>query len=59
MNLTISPRIRRSPYYEATMRDGATDFSVYNKMLLPLSFGDLDAEYHRLINGVVMWDVAV
>jgi aminomethyltransferase len=27
-------------------------------MLMPISFGDPDAEYDRLINGVVMWDVA-
>lgn len=58
MQLTVSPRIRLSPYYEATVRDGVTDVTVYNKMLLPLSFGDLKAEYDRLINGVAMWDVA-
>jgi aminomethyltransferase len=27
-------------------------------MLMPVSYGDLDAEYHRLLNGVAMWDVA-
>jgi len=57
-NLAISPRIRTSPFYEATIRSGVTDFSVYNKMLLPLSFGDLEAEYRRLVEGVALWDVA-
>lgn len=57
--LTISPRIRRSPFYAATVRDGVTHFTVYNKMLMPLSFGDLAAEYQRLMHGVAMWDVAV
>lgn len=57
-NLTISPRIRTSPFYEATVAAGATDFSVYNKMLLPLSFGDLAAEYRRLMESVALWDVA-
>ena len=56
--ITPSPRIRKSPFYEATVADGVTDFTVYNKMLLPLSFGDLRAEYDRLIKGVAMWDVS-
>jgi aminomethyltransferase len=53
-----SPRFRRSPYYEATVAAGATQWTLYNRMLMPLSFGDLDAEYDRLLNGVSMWDVA-
>lgn len=57
-NLVISPRIRTSPFYEATVRAGVNGFTVYNKMLLPLSFGDLAAEYRRLIEGVALWDVA-
>jgi glycine cleavage system aminomethyltransferase T len=57
--VTLSPRIRRSPFYAATVREGVTHFTVYNKMLMPLSFGDLKAEYRRLMEGVAMWDVAV
>ena len=57
-NFVVSPRLRKSPFYEATIRDGVSDFTVYNKMLLPLSFGDLEAEYDRLMNHVAMWDVA-
>ena len=57
--LTMSPRIRRSPFYEATLRDGVSHFTVYNKMLMPTSFGNLQAELHRLMNAVAMWDVAV
>ena len=57
--LMMSPRIRRSPFYEATVRDGVSHFTVYNKMLMPTSFGDLPAELHRLMHGVAMWDVAV
>ena len=44
VQLTISPRIRRSPFYAATVRDGVSHFTVYNKMLMPLSFGHLSAE---------------
>ena len=56
--LHVGPNIRRSPYYEATVADGVASFSVYNHMLIPGSFGDPQAEYARLIDGVVMWDVA-
>jgi len=57
--LMMSPRIRRSPFYDATVRDGVSHFTVYNKMLMPTSFGNLAAELHRLMHGVAMWDVAV
>lgn len=40
------------------MSAGASHFTVYNKMLLPLSYGDLAAEYQRLTTGVALWDVA-
>ncbi len=52
-------RLRRSPFYESTIADGATCFSTYNRMLLPLGYGDPESEYWSLINGVQMWDVAV
>ncbi|MEM8729227.1 MAG: glycine cleavage T C-terminal barrel domain-containing protein [Pseudomonadota bacterium] len=57
----ISPntRLRVSPFYEATVMEGVTSFSPYNKMLMPVSFGDPDAEYDRLLNGVAQWDVGV
>ena len=57
-SISIGPRIRQSPYFQATVAAGVTSFSVYNHMYMPISFGDPDAEYDRLINGVVMWDVA-
>ncbi len=56
--LTLSPRIRKSPYYEATVAAGLADFSIYNKMVMPTSYGDLEAEYRRLVEGVAIWDVA-
>ncbi len=57
-NIAQSPRIRRSPFYDATVAAGVTDFTVYNKMLLPLSYGDLDREYRCLTETVSLWDVA-
>ena len=54
----IGPNIRKSPYFDATVADGVTSFSVYNHMYIPGNFGDPEAEYDRLIHGVAMWDVA-
>ncbi|MBR9844289.1 MAG: glycine cleavage system protein T [Rhodobacteraceae bacterium] len=56
--LHIGPNIRKSPYFDATVRDGVATFSVYNHMYIPGSYGDPEAEYDRLLNGVAMWDVA-
>lgn len=54
-----SIRVRRSPFYEATLADGVTGFMPYNQMMMPVGYGDPQAEYWRIINGVSMWDVAV
>jgi len=52
-------RIRRTPYFEATQRWGAKGYTVYNHMLFPICFDDLEAEYEKLLNDVTVWDVAV
>ncbi|AHM03102.1 aminomethyl transferase family protein [Roseibacterium elongatum DSM 19469] len=57
-SIHIGPNIRKSPYYEATVADRVQSFSVYNHMFIPGHFGDPAGEYHRLIHGVAMWDVA-
>ncbi|MBI1386689.1 MAG: glycine cleavage system protein T [Rhizobiales bacterium] len=54
----IGSNIRKSAYFDATVRDGVRCFSVYNHMFIPGHFGDPDGEYDRLLKGVVMWDVA-
>lgn len=54
----IGSNNRKSVYFEATVADGVKCFSVYNHMLIPAHFGDPEAEYDSLMNGVVMWDVA-
>ncbi len=52
-------RLRVSPFYEATIGEGVTAFSPYNSMLMPVSFGDPEAEYERLMKRVSQWDVSV
>ena len=52
-------RLRRTPFFQATQRYGARGYTVYNHMLFPIRFDDLEAEYWRLLNGVTLWDVSV
>lgn len=56
---TIHPtaRLRPSPFYDAVVAEGMTAASIYNRMIMPTSFGDPEAEYWRIINGVSQWDV--
>ena len=58
IQLTPSGRIRKSPYYEATLRCGVQAFTVYNHMLMPTSYAGPEADYWNLVNNVTMWDVA-
>ena len=43
----------------AAMAEGMTAASIYNRMIMPTSYGVTEAEYWRLINGVSQWDVGV
>lgn len=52
-------RVRPSPFFEAVVAEGMVAANVYNRMIMPTSFGDPEGEYWRLINGVSQWDVGV
>lgn len=52
-------RLRTSPFYDAAVAEGMTAASIYNRMIMPSHYGDPEAEYWRLINGVSQWDVGV
>ncbi len=59
LELSIGPRVRKSPFYLATIEAGACTFTVYNHMYMPTSFGDPNAEYWAIVDGVSLWDVSV
>ncbi|MEM6616617.1 MAG: dimethylsulfoniopropionate demethylase [Pseudomonadota bacterium] len=59
LQLSAGSRLRVSPFHSAALAAGVTHVTVYNHMLMPTAFGDPEAEYWRLINGVSLWDVAV
>jgi glycine cleavage system aminomethyltransferase T len=52
-------QIRKSPYFDATVRWGATGFSVYNHMYIPRDFGDPEQNFWTLVNDAILCDVAV
>ena len=57
--IALGPRERKSPFFDSTVADGVTHFTIYNHMFMPVSYGDPNAEYRRLLEKVAMWDVAV
>ena len=52
-------QIRKSPFFDATVKWGAKDFSVYNHMYIPRDFGDPEQNFWNLINDAILCDVAV
>ena len=58
-NFGFGTQIRKSPYFDATVRWGATGFSVYNHMYIPRDFGDPEQNFWNLVNNAILCDVAV
>ena len=52
-------QIRKSPYFDATVKWGAAAFSVYNHMYIPRDFGDPTQNFWNLVNEAILCDVAV
>jgi aminomethyltransferase len=58
-NFGFGTQIRKSPYFDATVRWGAKGFSVYNHMYIPRDFGDPVQNFWNLVNDAILCDVAV
>jgi aminomethyltransferase len=54
----ISPRIRKSPFFDAIRRWGCRAYTTYNHMLTPLYFESTEADFARLSRDVTLWDTA-
>ena len=52
-------QIRKSPYFDSTVKWGATGFSVYNHMYIPRDFGNPEQNFWNLIEKSILCDVAV
>ena len=57
--VVFGPRVRKSPFFQSTIKYGAKAFTVYNHMYLPISFENTIADYNNLLQGVQLWDVGV
>ena len=57
--VVFSPRVRKSPYFNSTIKYGATAFSVYNHMYMPVTYDGTVEDYKKLLDGVQLWDVGV
>ena len=56
--ITIGPRVRKSPFYDATIRHDARSFTIYNHTFMPMNYeSDPEVEFSKLLNGVQIWDV--
>ena len=58
-NFGFGTQIRKSPYFNATVRYGAKGFSVYNHMYIPRDFGSPEQNFWNLIEKSILCDVAV
>src|SRR6056300_658341 len=58
-NFGFGTQKRKSPYFDSTVKWGATGFSVYNHMYIPRDFGDPEKNFWNLINDAILCDVAV
>ena len=54
-----SRRVRSTPFTSRIENQGVSGYSVYNHMLLPVTFGSIQDEYLHLKEHVQIWDVSV
>ena len=57
--LSKSRRVRSTPFTKKIEEQGVKSYTVYNHMLLPTSFSNVDEEYLHLKKDVQLWDVSV
>ncbi len=56
--MILSRRLRPSPFEQRAIENGASAFTLYNKMILPLIYESYEIEYEHLCKHVQIWDVA-
>ena len=56
--ITFGTRIRKSPFFESTMKWGCKGFTVYNRMYMPTYYKSFVDDYWSLVKDVTLWDVA-
>ncbi len=56
--LTLSKRIKSTPFTSRNDLNGVKAYTVYNKILLPTIFENLLDDYYHLLEYVQLWDVS-
>lgn len=56
--ISLSRRLRRTPFSEGVEAAGVKAYTVYNRMLLPTVFESVEADYRHLKTHVQVWDVS-
>ena len=56
--ISLSRRLRQTPYTNRVAASGVKGYTVYNHMLLPTYFRSVEEDYHHLKSAVQVWDVA-
>ncbi len=57
--LGFGTRIRKSPYFESTLKWGCKEYTTYNHMYFPVYYNTPEEDFWSLVNDVTLWDVAV
>ena len=58
-NFGFGTQIRKSPFFDSTVKWGATGFSGYNHMYIPRDFGNPEKNFWNLTKSAILCDVAV
>ncbi|MES0827241.1 dimethylsulfoniopropionate demethylase [Ruegeria sp. SCP11] len=56
--ISLSRRLRRTPFSDGVEAAGVKGYTVYNRMLLPTVFESPEADYRHLKTHVQVWDVS-
>ncbi|NVO55174.1 dimethylsulfoniopropionate demethylase [Rhodobacteraceae bacterium B1Z28] len=56
--ISLSRRLRRTPFSDGVEAAGVKAYTVYNHMLLPTVFESVEADYRHLKTHVQVWDVS-
>ena len=56
--ISLSRRLRRTPFSPGVEAAGVKAYTVYNRMLLPTVFESVEADYRHLKSHVQVWDVS-
>ena len=56
--ISLSRRLRRTPFSEGVEAAGVKGYTIYNHMRLPTVFRSIEEDYRHLKEAVQVWDVA-